>query len=167
MKRKLLALALCLVMALSLAACGGKNDTPPQDDQNTPPQTSNQDTQQTEIEPPSEPAPSDLSPAEQIVNSYYAYYYYPSPDFLMDYFFHFYDEVPGIGKVYYAGFALNQIVFSGTYEVVEESHDYACWADRDEFDAAGEGADVPTGTAPYTVNFYDFDGNLVVHQDRK
>lgn len=161
MKKKLLALALCLIMIFSLAACGEKNDASSQEDQNTPPQTDTQDAQQPEEEQPSEPAPSTLSPAEQIVNSYYAYYYYPSPDFLMDYFFHFYDEIPGIGKVYYAGFALNQIVFSGTYEVVEEPRDYACWADREESDAAGEGAAAPTGTAPYTVNFYDFDGNLV------
>lgn len=163
MKKKILAILLCLAMVLSLAACGGKDDqggdqtgTPAQDDTQ-----SNTDTEPAGDEPAQDPAPSNLSPAEQIVNSYYAYYYYPSADFLMDYFFHFYDKVPGLGNVYYAGFALNQIVFSGTYEVVEESHDYACWASRDEQQAAGEGTAAPTGTAPYTVNFYDFDGNLV------
>jgi len=156
MKKKLFALVLCLSMVFSLAACGGGNDTPSADVEPTP----SEQTEQSE-QPTVEPTPSDLSPAEQIVNSYYAYYYYPSPDFLMDYFFHFYDEVPGIGNVYYAGFALNQIVFSGTYEVVEEPHDYACWPTREEQEAAAEGAAVPTGTAPYTVNFYDFDGNLV------
>lgn len=163
MKKKILAILLCLAMVLSLAACGGKNDqdsnqpdAPAQDDVQA-----NTDTEPVADEPAQEPAPSALSPVEQIVNSYYAYYYYPSADFLMDYFFHFYDEVPGLGNVYYAGFALNQIVYSGTYEVVEESHDYACWASRDEQQAAEEGAAAPTGTAPYTVNFYDFDGNLV------
>jgi len=166
MKKKLLALVLCLSMVFTLAACGGKDDSSA-GDQDAAPQTDAQDEQQPtdeqqpEEEQPAEPAPSDLSPAEQIVNSYYAYYYYPSEDFLMDYFFHFYDEVPGIGHVYYAGFALNQIVYSGTYDIVEEPHDYACWATREEQEAAEEGAAVPTGTAPYTVNFYDFDGNLV------
>lgn len=163
MKKKILAILLCLAMVLSLAACGGKDDqggnqtdAPAQDDAQT-----NTDTEPTGDEPAQEPVPSDLSPAEQIVNSYYSYYYYPSADFLMDYFFHFYDEVPGLGNVYYAGFALNQIVFSGTYEVVEESHDYNCWATREEQEASEEGATAPVGTAPYTVNFYDFDGNLV------
>lgn len=164
MKKKISALFLCLAMLLSLVACGGNNDKPA-DDTTTPPaenQTDPADTApQPEDDQPAEPAPSDLSPAEQIVNSYYSYYYYPNADLLMDYFFHFYDEVPGIGKVYYAGFAVNQIVYSGTYEVVEEPHDYACWATREEQEAAAEGASAPTGTAPYTVNFYDFDGNLV------
>jgi len=165
MKKKIFALLLCLAMMLSLVACGGnpqggdQTETPSQGDNQTetPAQTDDQtDPTQSQVLPA-----IDKTPAEQIVNSYYAYYYYPSDDFLMDYFFHFYDEVPGIGNVYYAGFALNQIVFSGTYEVVEEPHDYACWATREEQDAAEEGAPAPTGTAPYTVKFYDFDGNLV------
>lgn len=157
MKKKIFALLLCFAMLLALAACGSNAGN----ESNNPSQSDNLESEQ-----PSDPSPSnevlaDKTPAEQIVDNYYAYYYYPSADFLMDYFFHFYDEVPGIGKVYYAGFAMNQIVFSGTYEVVEESHDYACWATRDEQEAAGEGAAAPIGTAPYTVNFYDFDGNLV------
>jgi len=162
MKKKISAIFLCLVMLLTLVACGGDNKST-DDGQTPPPQgdDQNEPAQQPDEQQPAEPAPSDLSPAEQIVNSYYAYYYYPSTDFLMDYFFHFYDEVPGIGKVYYAGFALNQIVYSGTYEVVEEPHDYACWATREEQDAAAEGASAPAGTAPYTINFYDFDGNLM------
>lgn len=162
MKKKIFALILCLAMMFSLAACGGDSNKPT-DDQQTPPPAEEQTgpAPQPEEQQPTEPVPSDKSPAEQIVNSYYSYYYYPSTDFLMDYFFHFYDEVPGIGQVYYAGFALNQIVYSGTYEVVEEPHDYACWSTREEQEGAGEGAAAPTGTAPYTVNFYDFDGNLV------
>lgn len=158
MKKKLFALVLCLCMVLSLAACGG--DPQPSAGVNPSP-TPSQSVEQTgkpTVEP--SPTPSPLSPTEQIVNSYYAYYYYPG-DFLMDYFFHFYDEVPGIGKVFYAGFAINQIVYSGTYEVVEEPHEYACWPSREEQEAAAEDAAVPTGTAPYTVNFYDFDGNLM------
>lgn len=179
MKKKIFAFLLCLVMVFSLAACGGddsqggtQTDTPSQSGSQT--ETPSQSDSQTETPSQSdgqtdpaqdgqsqEPTSADKTPTEQIVNSYYAYYYYPSTDFLMDYFFHFYDEVPGIGNVYYAGFAMNQIVYSGTYEVVEESHDYTCWATREEQEAAGEGASIPTGTAPYTVNFYDFDGNLV------
>ena len=159
MKKKIFALLLCLVMVLSLAACG---DGGTSESSNPTGSTQSENPTQSDNAGPSEgPATTDKTPAEQIVNSYYAYYYYPGPDFLMDYFFHFYDEVPGIGYVYYAGFAINQIVYSGTYEVVEEPHDYACWATREEQEAAEEGAAPPTGTAPYTVKFYDFDGNFV------
>ena len=94
-----------------------------------------------------------------LANTYYAYGY--DIGFWMDYFFHFYDEVPGIGQVFYAGYALNQIVYTGTYEVVAEARDYVCWPDRATAEAASEDAEIPTGTAPYTVIFYDFDGNEI------
>ena len=94
-----------------------------------------------------------------LANTYFAYGY--DVGFWMDYFFHFYDEVPGFGKVFYAGYALNQIVYTGTYEVVAEEKGYACWPDRASAAAAEEGAEIPTGTAPYTVIFYDFDGNEI------
>ena len=94
-----------------------------------------------------------------IADTYYAYGY--DVGFWMDYFFHFYGDVPGLGKVFYAGYALNQIVYTGTYEIVAEEREYACWPDRDTMTAAGDGAQIPTGTAPYTVIFYDFDGNEI------
>ena len=103
-----------------------------------------------------------VSQAEEvpnIANTYYSYGY--DVGFWMDYFFHFYDEIPGLGRVFYAGYALNQIVYSGTYEILAEERDYACWSDRAALEAAGEGAEIPTGTAPYTIVFYDFDGNEI------
>ena len=95
----------------------------------------------------------------ELANTYYSYGY--DVGFWMDYFIHFYDEVPGLGRVFYAGFCLNQITFSGTYEVLPEARDYACWPDRAAAEAAEEGAEIPTGSAPYTVVFYDFDGNEI------
>ena len=94
-----------------------------------------------------------------LAGTYFSYGY--DAGFWMDYFFHFYDEIPGFGKVFYAGFALNQIVFTGTYEVVAEEKEYACWPDRATVAAAAEGELPPTGTAPYTIIFYDFDGNEI------
>ena len=120
--KKLIALLLCLAMALSLASFSAAESAVP-----------------------------------DLANTYFSYGY--DVGFWMDYFFHFYDEIPGMGKVFYAGFAMNQIVFSGTYEVLAEPKDYACWPDRETQVAAGEGAEIPTGTAPYTIVFYDFDGN--------
>ncbi|MBR5345871.1 MAG: hypothetical protein IK127_08630 [Clostridia bacterium] len=97
------------------------------------------------------------SEVPDLANTYFSYGY--DVGFWMDYFFHFYDEVPGFGKIFYAGYCLNQIVYTGTYEVVAEPYEYHCWADRADVTAAGEGAEAPAGTAPYTVIFYDFDGN--------
>lgn len=95
----------------------------------------------------------------EIADTYFAYGYNASADLWMDYFFHFYGEVPGLGQVFYAGYALNQITYTGTYEIVAEEREYQCWPDRAAVEAAGEGAEAPAGTAPYTIIFYDFDGN--------
>ncbi|MCC8101699.1 MAG: hypothetical protein LIP11_05380 [Clostridiales bacterium] len=103
----------------------------------------------------------EADPITDIAGQYYSYYYYPSTDFLMDYYFHFYEEIEGVGQVYYAGFCLNQITYIGLYEVVEEETEYACWPDRETQEAAAEGEETPTGTAPHTIYFYDMDGNLV------
>ena len=103
-----------------------------------------------------------VSHAEEVpnvANTFYSYGY--DVGFWMDYFFHFYDEIPGLGRVFYAGYALNQIVFTGTYEIVAEEREYACWPDRESAEAAAEGTAAPTGTAPYTIIFYDFDGNEI------
>ena len=103
-----------------------------------------------------------LAAAEEVpnvVNTYYAYGY--DVGMWMDYFFHFYDEVPGMGKVFYAGMCMNQIVYTGTYEIIAEARDYACWPDREAITSAPEGSEPPTGTAPYTIIFYDFDGKEI------
>ena len=93
-----------------------------------------------------------------LAGTYYSYGYDVGTMF-MDYYFHFYDEIPGMGKVFYGGMCMNQITFNGTYEVLAEECEYACWPDRETVQAAAEGTEPPTGTAPYTIVFYDFDGN--------
>ena len=93
-------------------------------------------------------------PMEAITEGYYTYGYEVG-DMLMSYYFHFYEEQPVLGKVFYAGMCMNQINFAGTYDVVEENYDYSCYANRED-----QEADKKTeGTAPYTVYFYDWDGN--------
>lgn len=155
MKKKILALFLCLAMVLSLVACGSSNAENSQTPETDPAQSDPAQTDQGQ-----DPATSDLTPAEKIVDSYYSYSYNVGT-MLMSYYFHFHDDIPSIGPLYYAGFAMNQITFTGTYEVVEQEREYHCWPDRAAVEAAGEGGEPPVGTAPYTVNFYDFDGNLV------
>ncbi len=70
------------------------------------------------------------------------------------YFFHFYEDVPGYGGVYYAGFALNQLTFAGPWTVEKADIEYDCYAQWGDQETV-------KGTAPYTVTFYDWDGNVV------
>ena len=93
-----------------------------------------------------------------LANTYYSYGYDVGTMF-MNYYIHFYDEIPGLGKVFHAGMCMDQIVYDGTYEVLAEEREYACWPDRETLTAAAEGTEPPAGKAPFTVVFYDFDGN--------
>ncbi len=113
----------------------------------------------TEESQESQEAPADVDPMEKITQGRYFYGYNAGSELDMSYYFHFYEEQPVLGKVFYAGFAINQIYFHGTYEVTEEPYEYACWPSREERASAAEDAEAPTGTAPYTITFYDFDGN--------
>ncbi len=95
--------------------------------------------------------------AEDVPNlagTYYSYGYDVGTMF-MNYYFHFYDEIPGLGKVFHAGMCMDQICFDGTYEVLAEERAYNVAMDR----AASEAGTLTEGTAPYTVVFYDFAGN--------
>lgn len=100
-------------------------------------------------------------PTQSIADSYFTYGY--TIEEYGDYvcYFHFYEENPELGAVFYAGMGNNQTVYAGTYEVIEEDISYHCYADRDAFAAAknGKKQEMEKGTAPYTVIFYDFDKN--------
>ncbi len=155
--KKGLAIVLSLILCISLlAGCGGGGE----DESEQTTGSAETVSESTEAGGAAEDPGASLSPAEKIAGSYYSYAY-DVDTMYMTYFFHFYNEIPGVGNLYYAGFAMNQITFSGKYEVVEQETEYACWPDRAAAESAGEGATPPTGTAPYTVNFYDMDGNLV------
>ena len=90
----------------------------------------------------------------EVAGAYYSYGY-DVGNMFMNYYVHFYDEIPGLGKVFHAGMCMDQITFDGTYEVLAEEHAYSVSMDR----AASEAGTLTDGTAPYTVVFYDFDGN--------
>ena len=89
-----------------------------------------------------------------LANTYYSYGYDVGTMF-MNYYFHFYDEIPGLGKVFHAGMCMDQICFDGTYEVIAEERAYSVAMDR----AASEAGTLTEGKAPYTIVFYDFAGN--------
>ena len=88
-----------------------------------------------------------------LANTYYSYGYDVGAMF-MNYYIHFYDEIPGLGKVFHAGMCMDQICFDGVYEVIAEERAYSVAMDR----AASEAGTLTEGTAPFTVVFYDFDG---------
>lgn len=162
-RKKLAAVLLSGAMALSLlTGCGNDagNDSSAQEQTSGQEEQSDSTEESQESQEPekSQGASGDVDPMEKITQGRY-FYGYDAGGFDIAYFFHFYEEQPILGKVFYAGFALNQIYFHGTYEVTEEAYEYACWPTREEAAAAEEGAEVPKGTAPYTITFYDFDGN--------
>ena len=145
MKKKLLALLLAAVMVLSLAACGAPAADPTEA---TP----------TVSDDPTTPAAS-TDPLEMITEGYYQHCYTAEGYGEFGYFFHFYEEVPVLGAVFYAGLNNNRANFVGTYTVEEIPCDYLCFPDREtKTDPTKE----PTaGTAPYTVTFFDWDGNEI------
>ena len=147
--KKFVALVMGAVLGMSMmAGCGSKTDAPAESQPETE-AVSEAVTPETETQ-----AVSSDDPMEAITEGYYTYGYEVG-DMLMSYYFHFYEEQPVLGKVFYAGMCMNQINFAGTYDVVEENYDYSCYAYRED-----QEADKKTeGTAPYTVYFYDWDGN--------
>lgn len=147
--KKFVALVMGTVLGMSMmAGCGSKTDAPAESQPETE-AVSEAVTPETETQ-----AVSSDDPMEAITEGYYTYGYEVG-DMLMSYYFHFYEEQPVLGKVFYAGMCMNQINFAGTYDVVEENYDYSCYSNRED-----QEADKKTeGTAPYTVYFYDWDGN--------
>lgn len=93
---------------------------------------------------------------DMITEGYYTYAYPVEGLGDFTYFFHFYEEQPVLGSVFYAGFAQNQINFAGTYKVEKKDFDYACFESRET--AEKDGGKPVEGTAPYTITFYGFDG---------
>ena len=143
--KKYLAIVLALVLCISMLAACTPQPTEPAG--TTPKPTEPQPTEPQPTEPqPTEPA----DPIEALPGSIY-YYGYPVEGIgNMIQFYHFYPDDLGIGAVFYAGYAWNQIYFSGTYTVAEEPIEYTVSVDRD--------GNTETGTAPYTITLYGWDG---------
>lgn len=153
----MLALIACTVLTMSLLAGCGKTDAPVQDTPSVVPESTTESSTTTTEPEETTPAISD-DPIEKLTQGYFMYEYNTADDgsgMSMSNYFHFYKEAPVIGGVFYAGFAINQINFVGTYKVEEKPYDYNCYADR----AAVQAETYTTGTAPYTITCYDFDGN--------
>lgn len=146
MKKKLLALILAGVMVLSLVACGA----PAADPTEAPAAPTDAPAAPTD-------APASTDPLDMITEGYYQHTFSAEGHGEFGFFFHFYEEVPVLGSVFYAGLNNNRSTFVGTYTVEEVPFDYACFPDRAT--KTDPNATPTEGTAPYTVTFFDWDGN--------
>ncbi len=141
--KKILAITLSLLLCVGmLAGCVGtpKETTGATDGTKAPTEA-----------PTAAPTEAPADPIEALPGSIYYYgYAVEGMDDLIQ-FFHFYPDNLGIGAVFYAGYAWNQITFSGTYKVEKADCAYEV-----KFEKDGE---LQKGTAPYTITLYDWDGN--------
>lgn len=102
---------------------------------------------------------AESDPAAQLPGSYFTYAFTAEGYGDYVYYFHFYEEQPVLGSVFYAGFCNNQANFAGTYTVEAAEFAYNCYPDRL---TSTQGPDYQiSGVAPYTITFYDWDGNVI------
>lgn len=162
--RKMLTLLTSTALCLTLAIGCGQSEQPtggsaPQESssavqEDSAPQESSAAGESVADETPQ--AGQSTDPVEMITEGYYSYTYPVDGMDDMCAFFHFYEEQPVLGSVFYAGYAWNQITYVGTYQVEEKESSYSCIANR--ADQQAEPKKMTEGTAPYTVTFYGFDG---------
>lgn len=98
-----------------------------------------------------------LDPIEALTLGHFVYSFFEAGYGSFTSFFTFYEDDPVLGAVFYYGGSNNRVNTAGTYTVEEVEIEYALYEDR----AAKLADEVTTGTAPYTISFYDFDGNLI------
>ena len=91
-----------------------------------------------------------------IAGQYYAYSFYADGYGDYTFYFHFYEEDPVLGSVFFAGLSNNRMNFAGLYTVEEKPFEYACFPTREA--AAAEEKVYTTGTAPYTIHFLNWNG---------
>ncbi|HAL74794.1 MAG TPA: hypothetical protein DCM45_06875 [Clostridiales bacterium] len=141
-------LAALLVLLLALTACAPTPAT-------TAPTTTAAPTTTETTVPTTEPESTD--PVDTITENMFSYSFTAEGYGEFVFYFHFYEEDPVLGKVFFAGLSNNRVNFAGTYTVEKVDYAYACFPDRDA--AIAEGGKPLEGTAPYTVSFFDWDGN--------
>ena len=162
--KKIMAVLLSGIMAVSmLAGCGTDAGTQTTATTTDPSEsvTETIETIEATEETPSTEAPS-ADPIERLTQGRFMYKFNVDVNFDMTNYYHFYEEQPIYGKIFYAGLCINQMNVAGTYEIEEKEFQYALWPDRDAMVAAEEsGEEPPEGTAPYTITFYGFDGTVL------
>ncbi len=145
----LMSLAMCSAM---FAGCSSSEQPDSSQAESSASNVESVEAQPEESEPaePEETVPAD--PIAALPGSIYYFGYEVEGLGNMVQFYHFYPDDLGIGAVFYAGYAWNQISFSGTYTVTEEPCAYEALPEK------GDDVEAVTGTAPYTITLYDWDG---------
>lgn len=146
MKKKILCVLLASAMVTSLMACG-KTETV---SEKTPDVSTEVVEETTELEEAVDVA---ADPAAALAGNRYFFSYPVEGLGDMTAYFHFYADDLGIGSVFYAGYAWNQVTFSGTYTVEKSDFTYEVAFEKD--------GEVQNGVAPYTITFFDWDGNEI------
>jgi len=143
-------LAALLVLLLALTACAPAPTT-------TAPTTTAAPTTTETTVPTTEPKSTD--PVDTITENMFSFSFTAEGYGEFVFYFHFYEEDPVLGKVFFAGLSNNRVNFAGTYTVEKVDYAYACFPDRDA--AIAKDAKPVEGTAPYTVTFFDWDGKEI------
>lgn len=150
--KKILVVLMAVVFIMSLAACQPQPTTTATTAPTTAAPTTTESTA-----PTTEPLSTD--PADTITYNNFAYSFTAEGYGDFAFYFKFYEEDPVIGSVFLAAFSNNRQNFSGTYTVEETPYNYACFPDREA--ALDDEVEATEGTAPYTVTFFDWDGNEI------
>lgn len=154
--RKSLALMTSAVLSVAMLAGCGQDNATGGNAESIVTQSSEENSEAAGAETVVDEVEPSTDPMGMITEGYYSYTYPVEGMDDMCAFFHFYEEQPVLGSVFYAGYAWNQITYVGTYTVEEKESSYACVANRE--DQSAEPRKLTEGTAPYTVTFYGFDG---------
>ncbi len=157
--KKVLAVLLAAVMVLSLAACSNSGNEPA--GTTTAPDTTAATTPAA-TEPETEATESD-DPEENLTIGRWEHHFEAEGYGTRFNYFHFYSEVPVLGKVFFASFSNNGMTFAGTYTVTKESMDWAAYPDRQTKldDTSTDNSGKSKGTADYTVTFYNWNGDVL------
>ncbi|MCR4676252.1 MAG: hypothetical protein K5634_03370 [Sphaerochaetaceae bacterium] len=151
-------IALVLVMGLSSCAKKAETTTTTAAAETTAAPAATEKAAEPAPAPAPEPEPvKELTIDEKLTADVWCYGFSAEGYGDYNFIFHFYDEDPTLGKIYYAGFSNNRQNFAGKYNLIEREYAYKVYKDR----AASEAkADMIEGTAPYTIVLYDFEGNV-------
>lgn len=159
-KKMMAFLASACLCASMLAGCGSEPASGSSEASESTQESSVEESASEEVAESSEETPQETGSTDPLEMMHEGYYSWTYPVEGMDdmcAFFHFYEERPVLGAVFYAGFAWNQITYAGTYTVEEKECPYSVCFTRE--DQMADPAVYTEGTAPYTVTFFDFQGN--------
>lgn len=149
-------LSVAIAMVFALGSCSKSSSQSGAPAQAATVQTQVPAAPTTVVEKPAAPA-KELTIEEKLIADQWCFKFSVEGYGEYSFFFKFYEEDPVLGKVFYAGLSNNRVVFAGTYKVVERDYEYTAYKNRE--DEQAETNEV-SGTAKYTVIFYDWEGNI-------